>query len=143
MKNLRGITLIELMVAVAIAGILAAIALPAYSEYVMRGRLTEAFATLGAQGVRMEQYFQDQRTYVGACVATTVAPPMTNTSFFTYTCPTLTATAYTLTATGTGSMNGFIFTLDQNNAQVTTGLPTGWTLPNPSTCWVKAKNGTC
>lgn len=143
MKSALGMTLIELMVVVAIAGILAAIGYPMYADYVIRGRLTEAFSTLGAQGVRMEQYFQDQRTYVGACVTATVAPPMTNSSYFTYTCDSLTATTYTLTATGASSMAGFVYTLNQSNAQVTTTLPDGWVKPDPSTCWVRNKNGTC
>lgn len=143
MKNFSGLTLIELMVVVAIAGILAAVGYPMYVDYVIRGRLTEAFSTLVAQGVRMELYFQDQRTYVGACANNTVAPPMTDTSNFTFTCPTLTATAYTLTATGAGTMSGFVFTLDQTNGRKTTGLPTGWTTPAPNTCWAIKKNGSC
>lgn len=143
MKSALGMTLIELMIVVAIAGILAAVGYPMYADYVIRGRLTEAFSTLGAQGVRMEQYFQDQRTYVGACATGTVAPPMANTAYFTYTCPTLNASAYTLQATGAGSMTGFTYTLNQANAQVTTALPSGWTLPSPSTCWVRSKDGSC
>jgi type IV pilus assembly protein PilE len=143
MKSALGMTLIELMIVVAIAGILAAVGYPMYADYVIRGRLTEAFSTLGAQGVRMEQFFQDQRTYAGACATGTVAPPMTDTAYFTYTCPTLSATAYTLTATGAGSMAGFTYTLNQANAQVTTSLPSSWTLPSPSTCWVRSKDGSC
>jgi type IV pilus assembly protein PilE len=91
--------------------------------------------------VKMEQFFQDNRTYVGACASTTVAPLPAPTSFFTFTCPTLTASAYTVTATGAGAMSNFVFTIDQNNVRATTGVPTGWT--TSTTCWVVKKDGSC
>lgn len=143
MKNIQaGFTLLEVMITVAIIGILVAIALPAYSDYVKRGRITEAVSGLSDMRIKMEQFFQDNRTYVGACVTGTVAPLPAVTPQFTFTCPVLTATAYTVTATGTGSMASFVYTIDQANVRTTTGLPTGWSGLN-NACWVLKKDGSC
>ena len=49
----------------------------------------------------------------------------TATQSFTFTCPTLNATTYTIQATGIGSMAGFIYTIDQANAQATPAAPRG------------------
>ena len=142
MQQNRGFTLVELLVVVAVIGILAAIAVPQYSDHVMRSKIAEATATLSEHRVRMEQYFQDNRTYVGACAAGTVAPTPTG-RYFTYACSNLAATTYTVTATGVASqgMNGFVYTINQANARATTGVPTGWT--TNTNCWVTKKGGVC
>lgn len=133
----RGFTLIEVMVTVAIVAILAAIALPAYSSYVLRGKLTEAYNNMSSYALAMGQYYQDNRTYVGACTA----KPPTSTNF-TYAC-TLAATSYTLTASGVspGPTAGFTFTLADTGARQTTTAPTGW--PTSTTCWINSRSGAC
>src|SRR5215813_8894828 len=99
MRQLNGFTLIELLVAVAIVGILTAIALPSYRDYVTRGKLAEAYQLLSSQRVKMEQYYQDVHDYTAACAAGTVATPSPGT-YFALTCGNLSANTYTLTATG-------------------------------------------
>lgn len=143
MKTQKGFTLIELMVVVAIVGILASIAIPAYTSYVLRGKLTEATSELSTMRVKLEQYFQDNRSYVGACAAGTVAPLPAG-KYFTYTCPTLTDSAFTVTATGVAARgtDGFVYTVDQDNTKQTTDAPADWGVM-PVNCWVTKKGEAC
>ncbi len=135
----RGFTLIELMITVAIIGILMSVALPSYQSYITRGKIPDATAALSLKAVRMEQFFQDNKTYANA---TACAVDTTTSKYFSFQCsPAADATTYTLVATGVGSMNGFVFTIDQNNAKSTTGVPSGWTAN--SQCWVTNAGGSC
>jgi len=150
-----GFTLIELMIVVAIIAVLAAIALPIYSDYITRSKLTEAQNNLSTLRVAMEQYFQDYRQYIPASSSSTatncgVSMPTATTGsagasmakYFSYSC-TATASTYTITATGnTGTpVSGFEFTINQNNARGTNSAKTWYSTP-VSGCWVTAK-GTC
>ena len=135
----RGFTLIEIMIAVAIIGILMAIALPSYKDYVKRGQIVSGLAPLADMGAKLEQYFQDKRSYEGACSADTVAPLPSN-PLFTYSC-TLAKTSFSVTATGSGAMSGFAFTLNQKGDRATTGVADGWTANG--SCWTLRKDGSC
>jgi type IV pilus assembly protein PilE len=140
--RVRGFTLIEVMIVVAIVAILAAIAVPAYSDYVRRGKIVEATTALSDFRTRMEQYFLDNRTYVGGCAA--VQPAVGTPKAFTLACPDPgTLTTYSLTATGIAAqgMNGFVYGINQANAKVTTGVAPGW--GNNACGWVTRKDGSC
>ena len=135
MKRHSGFSLIELMIVVAIIGILAGVALPSYQDYVRRGKVQEATSLLAANRVRLEQFFQDNRTYVGATLSTAGA------KYFTYAFSAgPTATAYTITASGNASegMTGYSYTIDQNNSK--TSLVSGTA---GATCWIDKKGGSC
>jgi len=55
--NQKGFTLIELMIVIAIVGILAAVALPAYQDYTIRAKISEPLALLGEGKTSMSEYF--------------------------------------------------------------------------------------
>jgi type IV pilus assembly protein PilE len=139
--NARGFTLIELMIVVAVVAILAAIALPSYTDYVTRSRIPDATSNLSAKRVQMEQWFQDNHTYAG--FANCAATDTTSSSYFDFSCSVVgTATVFTLQATGKGPMAGFTYTIDQSNTKQTTSVPAGWSLPADN-CWVTSKGGAC
>jgi len=136
-SRIRGFTLIELMVAIGVVGILSAIAIPTYREHVRRGAAEEAVAGLASGRVAIEEYFLDNRTYVGLNVGTPPPCPASANASFTYACGNLSATTYTLTATGSGSMTGFTYTINQANARTTTSP---WGSGN---CWILRKGDSC
>jgi type IV pilus assembly protein PilE len=147
MKKSSGFTLIELMVVVAIIGILAGIGIPQYRDYVLRGKLAEAYTNLSTLRTQAEQHFQDTRTY-----STFPCPAggITGSRYFTYTCnPNPPGkTTYSLVATGVAAegLNGIAFTINEANVKATTiagGSPmetSGWTA---AACWVRNKGGVC
>jgi type IV pilus assembly protein PilE len=154
-RKQQGFTLIEVMIVVAIIGILAAIAIPSYRDYVTRARVIEATGGLGDARNKMEQYFQDNRTYPTGCVIAPTAAGATTIQVqklqsFALACSALTATTYTITATGiaAGPMDGFTYTIDQSNTR-TSAFDTsktaakGWTVAVPNTCWVIRKGALC
>jgi type IV pilus assembly protein PilE len=151
MRRNFGFSLIELMIVLAIIAIAAGIAIPNYNDYVMRSRVTEGVAALSDMRVKLEQYFQDNRSYVGACAAGTLAPLPANSANFTFECTTacggaagnsLAAAAYVVRACGTGRMAGFEYTVNQANVRTTAALPADWSGAG-SNCWVTNKTGGC
>lgn len=113
----RGFTLIELMVTVAIVGILASIAYPSYQSSVIKSRRTDAEGALLGLANAMERNFTTTNSYLG------VTP--TDTAYYTITIAP-TATSYTLSATPTGTDSTCgILTLDQTGAKT----------PPTAGCW--------
>ncbi|MDQ2988663.1 MAG: prepilin-type N-terminal cleavage/methylation domain-containing protein [Pseudomonadota bacterium] len=135
----QGFTLIELMITVAIVGILSAVALPSYRDYVTRGRLTEAFSALSTVQPNAEQFWSNTRSFASFDTLSNVFPQATTN--FTYALSGATPSGYTVTATGIGKVAGFIYTIDQTGARATTAVPTGWT--SSTSCWVDHRDGQC
>jgi type IV pilus assembly protein PilE len=144
-RKASGFTLVELMITVAIVAILAAVAVPSYRGYVIRGRIPEATTALASKRVQMEQFYQDNRTYVDAPAGSN---DTTTSQYFDFTAApggaeTRTATGYVLSAVGKNGMTGFTFTVDQANAKrtVVSGVP-GWTDATVN-CWLTKQATSC
>ena len=65
MKKQQGFTLIELMIVVAIIGILAAIAIPAYQDYTIRAQVSEGLSLAAGAKASVTEYFQDRGFFPG------------------------------------------------------------------------------
>lgn len=111
-KQRQGFTLIELMIAMAIAGTLASIAYPSYVKYIQKAKRAQAEAALMSMASAMEQWrVENNNNYLGAKDATTgkilifanTVPTDGGIKTYTLSIPALTQTSYTLMATPEGT----------------------------------------
>jgi len=139
-----GYTLIELMVVVAIIGILASIAYPMYSDYVTRSRLIDGTIKLGDFRTQLEKFFMDNRTYLNAGACGVANPALAANDSFRITCAAVAGPPETYLVTATGlaakSMTGFLLTVNQANAKTSTGPGGNYTNGG---CWAVRKDGSC
>lgn len=134
----NGFTLIELMIVVLIVGILSAVAYPSYSDYVRNSKLPEGTAQLTQAKNKMEHYYQDERTYAGACNSSMIKSLLKDTDNFTYDCES-DDTTFTITADGkTTQVKDFEYTVNELSEKKTLKAPTGYPI---GACWIMNKSG--
>jgi type IV pilus assembly protein PilE len=145
----NGFTLIEVMIVVAIVTILAAVAIPSYRDYILRGQLVDGTTILSTVRADMERYYQDNRRYtnVGAFVApcASVDPRTRTQGNFVVTCAgaDLADNTFKLTATGSNAAMGFAYTIDNRDARTTASVGSSWSMPTPNTCWAVKRGQVC
>ncbi len=139
MKTNRGFTLIELMIAVAIIGILSSIALPSYTAYVLRAKVPAGLDALSAYQARMEQTFQDTGSYTKSATECAQTIP-TEVANYTLKCePGDAGQSFVATVTGTGQLVGYSYSVDSAGVRLTVQHPGGVPTAN---CW-SIRGGTC
>jgi len=125
-SQMGGFTLIELVVVVAILGVLLAIAIPGYSDQVRKTRRAAAKTEIMDIVQTKERSNSLNNTYVGS-------PCGISSIFYTITCPTATATTYTILATAIGEQtsDALCLNLGINEQGVRTETGTG----SVAECW--------
>lgn len=129
-QSQRGMTLIELLVALVVAAIIAAIAIPTYRQQVMRSNRSNAKVVLVQTAQNLERCFTRTSTFVGC-----VALPVTTAEGLYQVTGVIAATTYTLTATPLAGQAADTvcgnFTLNQANVRGVSG--TG----DVNDCWTR------
>lgn len=127
-----GFSLIELMIVVAIVGILGAIALPAYNDHVRKARAADALAQLSSYASRLEQFYLDNRKY-GDDACGISASAFSSDSYTLSCAVTKSGQGFTLTATAQIGTEG-VYTLDEGGGKQSTAFK-GASISGKS-CWL-------
>lgn len=145
MNSTRGFTLIEVMITVAIVGILAAIAYPSYQQYVLRSHRSEGMALLSEAAARMERYYAQNSTYATATpnrlglTSTANATTVNSTNgYYSLSLGTPTATTYNLSATPQNAQRSDTcgtLTLDSTGLRGAAGTTATANAATVTSCW--------
>lgn len=140
MKKMRGFTLIELMIVVVIVGILAAVAMPAYTDFIARGKIAQGTEALSEAKVRMEQVYNSNRSYLlSDNTCPDFSASFSDIPFTIAHSPTCTKDTFTLKVTGKSAngMSGYWYSINESGEKKS-ATPTG-----SGNCWLISKGTSC
>lgn len=100
----RGFTLLELMIALAVVGVLTAIAYPSYKMSMLKSHRTDAMAALAQDQSILERCYAQNFSYAG-CASLPAFPHNSTQSYYSISLSNLSASTYLLTATATTTGN--------------------------------------
>lgn len=129
-RTVAGFTLIELLIGLVITGIVAAIAVPSYNNFVQRSKMRTVQADLVALSVNIENQYQRTLAYPTIASSADLSTlysgwhAASDTAEFTFSAAS-TAAGYTLTATGQGGFSGCTLTITNDNVRTATDCPQG------------------
>jgi prepilin-type N-terminal cleavage/methylation domain len=131
-RRIAGFSMVELMIVVVIIAILAAIAIPSYRQYVLRGHRTDATRALQDLASRQESYFFSNNKYTNALTDLGASTSVAG-NYFTVAIPSASSTDYTITATAQGTQTQdtacTAFSLTRAGVQTSSGTGAA------DTCW--------
>lgn len=124
----KGFTLMELMMVLAIMGILTAIAYPAYQSSLQKARRVDAQTAILELAQYMERYYTNNGTYTGASLPYSASPKDAITKYYNLSLSAQTADSYTLSGAPTGTQK-------TDSCGTLSFTNTGIKLPATSGCW--------
>jgi type IV pilus assembly protein PilE len=134
----NGFTLVELMIAVVILGVVMAIAVPSYRSYVTKSHRSEAIQALTQYQTIIERCYAANLTYLYSaanCPAMLTAATNSAHGYYSINVSNVTTVTYTLTATAQNGQLGdpkcATLVIDQTNTKTSTGTP----INNDPSCW--------
>ncbi len=132
-KNQKGFTLIELMIVIAIIGILAAVAVPQYGQYTKRAKFADVISQTNAMKTAVSVCYQENNVFdtCGGPVATAY-PGTGDIGAVGNNIASIVSVGGNITATGTAAVDGSTYTLNHNVANA--GDPIAWSVASTSTC---------
>jgi len=141
----RGFTLIELIIAVAILGILTAVALPSFLDSMRKGRRAEAFSAISALQQAQERWRGNNAAYTSTLADLNVAATTTPGGYYAISVANATATGYVVTADGSSSSQASDGNCGKLSVQVNGGAITYgsckscsiFTYAASDACWAK------
>lgn len=140
MPGQRGFTMLEIIIAMAIIGLLAMTAIPSYQRYLLQGKLSDGIGELVYLSTLLEKFYLDNRHYAASNGEDCAIGENHSNEYFAINCQLSDTQAQTYLLTATSLDNQISYSLDQQGSRRTLRFPE---VGNKDQCWVKDNSGSC